>query len=422
MTPKRTSQTARASENGFLLVGVVMFVLALTILGISLFGLSSYEAQFLQQSQNDSQAFYDASGALDRAKAVLTVTGRLEAVQTSLPVDVDSTIATQNGVTSGPIAWDPSMPVTLRAVGREATQATTLQATFRPQPDNDYYRRLVTVSTGLSFNLTNINLVVTRPQVNFNGEDWQTSPDTSSWSIMGTRPSLSALTGGPPKPDVLTYLADPAHFAAGVLAPMPDANDTYDLKQGAGTIRLFSSPYTGGQFSLKDSYQVPGHHPTISIRDTVIWMFDRGASFLEQVTVDGGPNDCLVMIAHQNFDASQGEPTLALNFGGGLTAPGGCAVILVSDGKVDIEHYGQALHVSDQASYVSIYADSVLVTGPEASNTLTYNHALNKSDPRDQPGGLIDRLASLGYLPGEFSGGGKFAFIPGTWQQRSNPN
>jgi hypothetical protein len=419
MSPNRPDRALAKTERGFLLVGVVMFVLALTILGISLFGLSSYEAQFLQQSQSDAQAFYDASGAMERAKAVLTVTSRLEAVQASLPSGVDSTIAIQNGVTSGPVIWDPSKPITIRAVGREATQAMMLEATFRPQPDDDYYRRLFTLSGGVSFNLKNNAGDLVRPSVHLYGEYWQGSTDFGSWATVGTPPSPSTLVGSPPKPDVLTYLSDPSHFAAAAPAPAPDASDTYDLKQGPGTIRLFSSSYSGGSYSLND---ISGTGPRISIRDTVIWMFDRGAHFSTQVTVDGGPNDCLVMIAHQDRTPGINEPTLALDFAGGLTAPNGCAVILVSDGKIDLEQFNQGATATDLAGYVSVYADSILITGPVLPAVLNYTHALNKTDGRDQPGGLIDRLASLGYLPGEFSGGGKFAFIPGTWYQSSNPN
>ena len=45
MTPR--DRSPRHGESGFVLIGVVIFVLALTIIGISLFSLSSYEAQFL---------------------------------------------------------------------------------------------------------------------------------------------------------------------------------------------------------------------------------------------------------------------------------------------------------------------------------------------------------------------------------------
>ncbi len=53
---------ATRPERGFVLVAVVMFVLALTILGFSLYGLSSYEGQFLSRSLATQQSLYRAEG------------------------------------------------------------------------------------------------------------------------------------------------------------------------------------------------------------------------------------------------------------------------------------------------------------------------------------------------------------------------
>jgi hypothetical protein len=56
----RSPETCRVQspedDRGFVIVGVVMFVLALTILGLSLFSLSSYESQFLNRSLAREQA------------------------------------------------------------------------------------------------------------------------------------------------------------------------------------------------------------------------------------------------------------------------------------------------------------------------------------------------------------------------------
>ena len=73
-----------ASERGFVLVGVVMFVLALTILGLSLFALSSYEAQFQTSSYLSGQAFNVAQSGVEHVKFVLAHKKRLQDVRTSL--------------------------------------------------------------------------------------------------------------------------------------------------------------------------------------------------------------------------------------------------------------------------------------------------------------------------------------------------
>jgi hypothetical protein len=77
------------SERGFVLPGVVMFVIVLTILGLSLFTLSSYEAQFMNSTLDETQAFYLANGAMDRARYLLASTHLLQSVSTNLGVGVD---------------------------------------------------------------------------------------------------------------------------------------------------------------------------------------------------------------------------------------------------------------------------------------------------------------------------------------------
>ena len=58
--PAEGPAEAPAEARGFMLVGVVMFMLALTILGMSLFALSSYEAQFYTASASREQSMQNA--------------------------------------------------------------------------------------------------------------------------------------------------------------------------------------------------------------------------------------------------------------------------------------------------------------------------------------------------------------------------
>src|SRR5258705_342375 len=57
-----------------------MFILALTILGLSLFALSSYEGQYMNRSLDSDQALYTAESGIEHAKFVLARKGRLEDV------------------------------------------------------------------------------------------------------------------------------------------------------------------------------------------------------------------------------------------------------------------------------------------------------------------------------------------------------
>src|SRR5262249_38055573 len=94
--PMKLANPRRDGERGFVLPGVVMFVIVLTILGLSLFALSSYEAQFMNATLDQTQAFYFANGAIDRARYLLTSTYRLQDVASNLGAGVDSAIAIQD--------------------------------------------------------------------------------------------------------------------------------------------------------------------------------------------------------------------------------------------------------------------------------------------------------------------------------------
>src|SRR5882762_4373424 len=107
------SGAAPSAGKGFVLVGVVMFVLALTILGISLFGLSTYEAQFYGESSNALQAFYSAAGGIERAKFVLVSQKTLESVTDNLtqPGGVEGVVYARAWFTDDP--QDSTGPIDL---------------------------------------------------------------------------------------------------------------------------------------------------------------------------------------------------------------------------------------------------------------------------------------------------------------------
>ncbi len=137
------------SSRGFVLVGVVMFVLALTILGLSVFSLSSYEAQFLRHSHDEVQAFNDAMGGLDRAAYALARTDSLESVRVHLPPGIDSTSSWQwsgtNRVIYGPVNADSTVWVKVCAHRGPAERVVT--AGFIPTSTQNYYNRTIHTSS-----------------------------------------------------------------------------------------------------------------------------------------------------------------------------------------------------------------------------------------------------------------------------------
>ena len=103
------------AEAGFILPGVVMFVLVLTIIGLSLFSLSSYEAQFLHQTLRKTEAFYEASSAIDRARFVLMSTRNLSSVSAmSGTGSIEYAVAVQGNDSTGTVDWNSEDSVLVR--------------------------------------------------------------------------------------------------------------------------------------------------------------------------------------------------------------------------------------------------------------------------------------------------------------------
>ncbi len=106
MSARRASPSAGA-QRGFALVGVVMFILVLTILGLSLFSLTGYESQFMQRSLDRAEAFHAAAGGLDRARFALTRLEQLAAVKQGLPLDAIPPEGWLEISTAEPADWPP---------------------------------------------------------------------------------------------------------------------------------------------------------------------------------------------------------------------------------------------------------------------------------------------------------------------------
>jgi hypothetical protein len=203
----------RPGESGFVLIGVVIFVLALTIIGISLFSLSIYEAQFLQRSIDREQAFQSAAGCgLERARFVLTLPGdMLDSVQTSLPPGVVRTVAIQGEDSTGAVDWGINADSVLIRVtaGRVGTQRV-VEAYFRPVLTSNYYSSLITVSEGIEVEHESPVAPEERDHtVLFDGPVWESSghnPNHWLHRLMLPEPVDIRQSPAVPLPDVALFL------------------------------------------------------------------------------------------------------------------------------------------------------------------------------------------------------------------------
>ncbi len=433
---------ASRGQSGFVLIGVVIFVLALTIIGISLYSLSGYEAGFLERSIADEQAFQYALGGIERAKFALTVAPfSLMSVKQILPIEnVTAAVAIQakpGGLDStGSVMWDPRYPVTIRVTAQvpiaDGFAQKRMEATFQPQTVRNFYSQVITERGGLTIG-TIVNGKNHSNSVVLNGFVWDGSgQDTLLWMnplyngvnsvyhpvILDTVPSPASTSFITAKWPVAQ--SNPAPFSN-----VPGPYSWYTLDAGAGSqVAYFSSPSATPPFSLYDQTSV---RPVVQVRGLAVWLFPNGVRFnygLQVLGMGGSVNpDCLVIVADPN-GADPGYEDVGVWFFGGLRAE--IPVILVTKGRVIIEHVNNpegrfddpyaAPNAHSEAVDLSIFAGTASITGPLTGNPYFPYMPLTR-----QAGGALDmaldQLIAQGALPNMTSASDrKLAFVAGSWR------
>lgn len=429
-TPRTT-----APDSGFVLVGVVVFVLALTILVLSLYGLSSYEAQFLQRSLDEEQAFQSAVGGIERAKFVLTRTSQLPSVKNDLPLEnVTAAVAIQDrGSVSdslGLLDW-LGADVTIRVTADVNGAQRTVEGRFSPVVPESYYSSLVTVRDGVEVETVSPLAPVDRDRtVLLDGPVWVgPSQDPNEWLKLLSPPDSIRTSPAAPVPDVAPFLNSPGPIdGATPTTATGRPGDPVILNASAtpGVPRYFTSnndPYYNFSFN-SFPYSSPQSSCTIQVSGLAVWLLPRGAMFYQGTEITGDLNtDCLVVIAGPmagTFGPS-GAPgvTSSICSLGYLRAS--IPVILVSSGEVLLWHENDPTE-SSLTNDVAIFARSARLMGPY-STTATPTVLQLHRDPNGRlntPLGLnpsfLEALASQGALPNVSSvAGHRLDLIQGTW-------
>ena len=427
MTPRQRGP--RRGQNGFVLIGVVIFVLALTIIGISLFSLSTYEAQFLQRSLDGEQAFQSALGGIERAKFALARENLLSSVKDFLPLENVTSVTAiqvQGGLpdTVGPVQWQGE-DVTLRVSARVNEEQRTIEGRFRLLPA--VYSQVIATNGGIYVEGMNPPGTLRQGTVQLSGPVWQGTmpPDTNSWKVV-LRPDVPAgITTDPVAlPRVAEYMA--AHLGSSSesneptdLFLPPDHWRLYGLFAGVGNVRFFTTPgsMTGGhEFSLYDNQTT--HDVLLGVSGCAVWLMPQGVRFDKKVKVigysaapPGTSPDCLIIVAGRSGSPTY-DPDAGIWFADGLQST--IPVILVSDGTVRIQHLTEPAGDDSWVPELTVYARDVVLTGPETSSGKAMWLA-------HQPGDYLDtywvpHLADGGYLPNISSTRGhELCLRPGTW-------
>jgi hypothetical protein len=462
------SRTTRdMSERGFALVGVVMFVLVLTILGLSLFSLTGYEAQFMQQSTDRAESFQAAAGGLDRARFALAKMQHLENVKDNLPMDgVVYAVARReaNGDTTGLIRWsDPDYGnILIRVKAVKNGQTHFLEAKFNPSRAPSLYKRLFSLSATGMPDSSGLRVIRNDPAEAANQEgnylgtylygqlkqNVDNNPDMIFPFGNPPQSTLSlASTGGVPAPEVSSFIND--HWPAATEVTYPNGPKNFDLNalSAPDSVGFFRSSWTSGNWSFEFRLrEQPGNNynkfdPQVTVHGTAVWLFDKGIVSEGTFNVQGSghSNDLLVLVANPSSDPGGfgldglGNSERSL-MGAGIALLGSInstiPVILVSNGGVLLEHRDFGLppntppiqddKKSSTVSCLSVFAPYARIMGPDTDmgdpsqpqRLRFFRNTTDAIDPR------IDRLSDLGDLPNTAAGlKGKLRFLAGTWRE-----
>jgi hypothetical protein len=399
------------SSQGFVLVGVVMLVLALTILGLSLFSLSSYEAQFLRQTRDSEQSFVSALGGLERAKYLLDATDNLGSVKASMPgiENVTAAVAIQDPFGGGPdstgaVDWDgANILIQVRTSYRG--QQRIVQAVFDPKKGESPYRNLISSAGNMILETVAGIPPPDRARTVFLSGPIYQNDSLTTWrspdSLANTSANLPPLTpsAGVPTPDVASFIAShPATIVA--------ENAVQDLIAPANDLAFFVT-----QGPEDNGYRVHSHTTQVNVQGYAVWMIDRGVRFenLVRVRKSGTGVAVLVIVAGTKFPRSTFPQSIengnGIFFFAGLDS--NIPVILVSDGGILIEHEPSATSDSPCTAGITIFGGFVDLLGPAPGNQMTLVHTSASN-------AAADWLQARQALP---NSGAALLFISGSWRE-----
>jgi hypothetical protein len=403
-----------------MLVGVVIFVLALTILGLSLFSLSSYEATFLGREIHRADAFHSALGGIDRAKFVLAARDSLGAIK--LLEGSDHIVYARaryadapDDTVGGPMDWSGTRDLEVRVLAEVRGQRRMVEARFQPRRSGSIYENLITSYGGVTIVDSSDVPEPLHPrytQTFLNGRVQQNSADTTWRNLAQTTSGIPIRIGGVPMPSAADYIAA---WHGSAVAPGYVAEARYELIS-----TLDYTHFIGGPPGPKNGYGLDNrlNDHEIRVSGTAVWLLPDGAYFDQQVTVTGmtgGANDRLIIVATKSSHTMH-TPSPGLNFRGGLHAPQ-VPVILISDGTVAIDQYNDYPN-GNAFAYLSIFAANVYLKGPwdgAPPVVAAYNHV---SGSPYTDASVLDDLIAWGILPDVMgTSTAAFPLVAGTWRE-----
>ena len=437
------SRTAAAGERGFILVGVVTFMLALTILGLSLFALSSYEAQFYNTTAAREQSLQNCESGMNLVQALLETRFPRNLENARLAVGqfgITRAIAYQHQgfpvndtASTGPVDWADTLWIEVSA--KSGTAERTVRAAYTPVTNANPYQRLITTGKGIDVNTLNS----TNPWTfQMSGRVWQyvQSASDTAWTRDLEWTSGRPVDPTPPPVPLADAFVD-ARLAGELSVPRlwmeevesQPGNEHWKMEflsdpERRGEPAFFRSPPSpGGQSEDQPEFAAYTFYTFLStditVRGTVVWVVPDGICFRRTVSVRGHDledSNNLIIVAKRN-GRHPGYEDRGIWFQGGIDlSPNSDGryprVYLVSEGDIGLTHH-HSYQTSKQARRVSIVAGGrVELGGPEGGEHFELGYSASIMDA------LADRLLGEGALP-NYAGGSATAFgvLRGQWAE-----
>jgi hypothetical protein len=345
-----------------MLIAVVIFVLVITMVGLSIFSLGSYEAGFVARDHARARALLAAQSGLVRARAILEATGSKALVTNSanpgwIP-GVVAMVARQGGDSTGNVDWtDPNNWVELEATAVVGNSRRTLRRYFRPQNLLGQHENLI-VNRGA--------LGVYQPgTVSLTGNVLQSSGDMTWRSQVGgsSNVTVTAIQA----PDLDAFID--AH-RAGAITISPDGEEDYEMNDAGSNNGFYYFPPQTGDWSLTE---IPGdYQPDFEVDGTVVMMVEGGIDFPDQLEIkhrgDTPEDDRLLLIVTGRDLGPNNRVAMRIR---DRIQTCNIPVIIITDGRVEIGEEGDLYSVSG-IDKLALCADGVMLN----KISLSYNSAL----------------------------------------------
>jgi hypothetical protein len=414
-------------ERGFILVGVVTFMLALTILGMSLFALSSYEAQFFTASAAREQSLQNSESGMEVVKALIGTAGaQLEdahhaegqlGITHAMAYQQRSALVTDT-TSTGPVDWESPYGVVIVVAARAGGVERTLQAKFVPGGVDNPYQRLLCAGRGIVINSEN----GTNETLQLSGRVWhpvQSAADTAWTNLVDWNSGGPVQRGTPPFPDAKSLVDANLGLAPEVSHDFTNSSNYTMTFNGSAGGRFFSSPSGLNRPTAADEDKAPefnaytfytGADLNITVGGVAVWLVPAGVCFKDQVIVkllSGNSSGTLVIVSEPSGRDAD-DPNRGITFKGGLQVESNVQVFLVSNGDISLIHHND--DTQHDARSISIVAGGRIELGGPSSGDFKLTYDASSMDA------LADQLLAVNKLP-RVLGGSSSTFVAdrGSW-------